>query len=453
MKWLGVRCKTAIQGDPAREGLVTHGCRSGELFSYVDRLGLAILCLFCLSCGPLSSPIVYDSKLSVSPVQLVHSTIEAEVNELAEPLILSKEATCLEIGVLLPDGSIQTYGYGRTSDTGLPILPDKETLFQVGSISKLFTASTLELLVQEGKINYSDTVRDILPQNIVLSEDIGKITVYELATHTSGLPREPVTFQQFLYLINFEFTGHNIYNYIDKSWLYEYLKTCKIKDKSHRFIYSNIGYGLLAYLIEVKTEKTFQNLVAQKIFSPLNMQDTTFSLSKEQYYRLANGHVGDQPYFMKRNTPIKSWDMGEIMSPSGGVYSTAADLLFYAKHTLSMEDSPLNSILVKTTEPKVHPKNGETYALGWTIAESGHNHTRITYKQGMASGYSAYIGMNMSKNIAVVVLCASFNWKDKIGHNLLLRLSNASDLQSLARIEKPEHASAGGPRWSLLPMK
>lgn len=387
----------------------------------------AVLCCFMLSCGPLSSRIVYDPKPSAERLQLGQTTLEAEVDALAKPLIVSQEATCLEIGILLPDGSTRAYGYGRISDTGLPRLPDRNTIFQIGSISKLFTASVLELLVQEGKINYSDTIRDILPKDVALSADIGKITIFQLATHTSGLPREPVTFKQFMYFVDYQFTGKNLYGYINKAWLSNYLKTCKIKNKSHKFIYSNIGYGILADLLETRTGKQFPDLAAETMFLPLDMRDTTFVLSPEQHGRQAAGHVGDQPYFMKRNTPIKAWDMGKVMAPSGGIYSTVTDLLIYAKHTLALESSPLNPILIRTTEPKVDQQDGETSALGWTISETGADHTQITYKHGMTSGYSAYIGMDMAKKIAIVVLCSSFNWNDKIGHNLLLRLAHGSD--------------------------
>jgi CubicO group peptidase (beta-lactamase class C family) len=392
----------------------------------ITTLVSAILCFFCFSCGPLSSRIIYDSKPSVERMEVAQPNLETEVNELAEPLIKSREATCLEVGVLLADGSVRAFGYGRVSDAGPPALPDKNTIFQIGSVSKLFTAAALEYLVQNGEIQYSDTVRDILPGNAKLSSDMGGMTVYQLATHTSGLPREPVTLKQFMYFIHYEFTGKNLYGYMNKAWLDDYLKTAKIKHKSHEFTYSNIGYGILAHLIEVKTNMPFQYLVTEKIFSPLNMRDTVFALSPEQQNREAMGHVGDQPYFMRRNAPLKPWDMGEVMTPSGGIYSTVTDLLIYAKYTLAMGKSSLNPVLLKTTEPKIDQQDGETSGLGWTVSDVGRDHILITYKHGMTSGYSAYIGMNMAKKIAVVVLCSSFNWNDKIGHNLLLRLSQAS---------------------------
>jgi CubicO group peptidase (beta-lactamase class C family) len=408
---------------------MVHGRKARGALPAVPALTLVsmLLWLFCLSCGPLSSRIVYEPRPLSECRPFGRSAIGAEVDGLAKPLIRTREASCLEIGVLLPDGSVQAYGYGRVSDTGAAALPDQSTIFQVGSVSKLFTASVLDLLVREGTIKYSDTVRDILPKGTKLSSDMGKVTIYQLATHTSGLPREPVTFQQLSFFIKYEFSGENLYGYMNKAWLIHYMQTVRIKNKSHKFIYSNIGFGLLAYLIEVKTGEPFQELVSEKILSPLHMMDTVYSLSPQQQSRKATGHVGDQPYFMKRNTAIKSWDMGEIMAPSGGIYSTATDLMIYAKYTMGLEKSPLNPILVETTEPKVRVYGGESSALGWTISEFAGDHTRITYKHGMTSGYSAYIGMNIAKKMAVVVLCSSFNWNDKIGHNLLLSLSQAAD--------------------------
>ena len=392
----------------------------------ISLFALALVCFIGLSCGPLSSRIIYNPKPGSERFELGETTLKAEVDELTSPLLKSGEATCLEIGVLLPDGSSHAYGYGRVSDTGTASLPNANTVFQIGSVSKLFTAALLERLVQEGSISYSDTIRDIMPSNVILSADIGKITIYELATNTSGLPREPVTFKQFLYFMKYQVTGKNLYGYINKSWLYGFLKTEKIKNKSNKFIYSNIGYGLLAHLIEVKLGKPFPELVADKLFSPLAMRDTVFSLSQQQRERQANGHVGDQPYLVRRNTPMKSWDMGEIMAPSGGIYSTVSDLLSYTKHTFASDGLPLTSSLHRTTEPKVQQNDGDMAGLGWAIADIGSDHTIVTYKHGMASGYTAYVGMDISKKIAVIVLCSSFNWNDKIGHNLLLRISHAS---------------------------
>ena len=399
--------------------------------NWLPALASGLLGLSCLSCGPLSSRIIYDSKSSVERLNHGQTAIEAEVDELAKPLIKSREATCLEIGVLLPDGSTHTYGYGSIRDAGPPSRPDQNSIFGVGSVSKLFTAAVLESLVAAGRIKYTDTVRDILPENVQVSPDIAMVTICDLATHTSGLPREPVTLKQFSFFINYELTGKNLYGYMDKPWLLGYLKTVKIKNNSHKFIYSNIGFGLLAYLIEVKTGVPFQDLITRELFSPLAMNDTVFSLSPAQRDRQAPGHVGDQPYFVKRNTPLKTWDMGEVMAPSGGIYSTVSDLLLYAKHMLALKDSPLNPALVRTTKPMVVQDDGETAALGWIISEPGQDHIKLVYKHGMASGYNAYIGMNMSRKMAVVVLCSSFNWNDKIGHNLLLRLSRSSELLSV----------------------
>jgi len=188
-------------------------------------------------------------------------------------------------------------------------------------------------------------------------------------------------------------------------------------------LYSNIGVALLAHLMEIKTGRALPDLVAEKICRPLNMKDTTFYLDADQQKRLAVGHVGDQPGFLRRNTPMKSWDMGEIMRATGGLYSTVNDLLIFAKANLGMLHHPLEPRLIETQLVQLKTPE-EDVAIGWLINHFDHNRVTLFYRYGMVSGYNSYIGLNLEKCIAVVVLSSNFNWDDKIGHNLLLRLSD-----------------------------
>jgi len=396
-------------------------------------------CLLIPACGPFSSRIAYDPKPSIDQLKNGHTTIENEVDKLATPLIRSGESPALAIGVLLPNGTSRVFGYGNTKDLEESSVPDQTSIFQVGSISKLFVSTALDILVQEGKISYNDKIKDILPKNTPLSEDIANITVYELATHTSGLPREPITFKQFCYFIRYEITGNNLYSYMDKRWIYKYLKSCKTRKNHHKYIYSNIGYGLLAHLIEIKTGKPFSILAKEKIFLPLDMKDTTFSLSNEQYSRLVTGHAGDQPFFMRRNTPIKPWDMGEIMSPTGGIYSTVEDLLKFIKYLFKAENTSLAQAITQTLIPISNIENGDIAGLGWDITENNISHVKIIYKHGMASGYNAYIGLNISNKSGAVVLSNAFNWSDKIGENILLRLAPFTTSSNAINVDKLSH--------------
>jgi CubicO group peptidase (beta-lactamase class C family) len=379
--------------------------------------------LLATSCGTLSSRIVSDA---TPAVQRLHAggSIKKEVDRLAQPLIASGEVYSMVVGVLSPDGSTQNYGYGLPGRPGNTQPLTGDDIFQTGSVSKLFVAAVLAVLVDEGQLHYEDTVRGILPPEIPVKAAIGDLTLQELVTHTGGLPRQPMGLTQLRYVLRYLFTGHNLYGYIDKAYLYDYLRTCRIKPKGQRkCAYSNIGVALLAHLIEVKTGRSFPDLVSEKICGPLKMRDTVFHLNADQQKRLAVGHVGDQPKFLRRNTPTESWDMGEIMRATGGLYSTVNDLLIFAKANLGLLNHPLEPRLAETHQVQLKTPD-EDVALGWLVNHFDNGRVTLFYKYGMVSGYNAYIGLNLEKRIAVVVLSSNFNWNDKIGHNLLLRLSD-----------------------------
>jgi CubicO group peptidase (beta-lactamase class C family) len=288
------------------------------------------------------------------------------------------------------------------------------------------------MLVEEGRMSYQDTVRGILPPDVSVSAEVGQLTLHELVTHTAGFPRQPNNAIQTRYLINYLFTGKNLYGYITKPYLYKYLSTCRLTPKGRRhYVYSNIGTALLAQLIEIKTGQTLPALIEEKICRPLNLSDTGFALSAEQKRRLAEGHAGDQPKFMRRGAPVAAWDMGEVMRNSGGLYSTVNDLLAFAKANLGSLDNPLTPILASTHRAPFKTP-AQDVALGWLVNYFDDGRLTVLYKDGMASGYSAYIALDAEHRAAVVVLCNTFNWNDKVGQNLIVGLALALESGSPA---------------------
>lgn len=350
-------------------------------------------------------------------------SIETEVSHLAEPLIASGEIRGIAVGVLTPDGHTQFFGYGRTGIPGSPQPPNSETIFQVGSVSKLFVTAVLASLVEEGTLRYEDTVRSLLPPGVRLSDDVGRLTVYELVTNTGGFPREPFCLSQLRDFTSFVFTGRNLYRYFDKPFLYAYLRKKSLRPKAARsYVYSNIGFGLLAHLMEVRTGRSYQDLLQERICRPLGLADTTLVLDEEQKGRLAMGHVGVQPCFMRRGRPMEPWDMGEILGPPGCLYSTVKDLLLFARSNLGMAHHPLEPVLAGTQSVRwITPL--EDVGFGWIHNYLGDTRLHVTFKQGVMSGYTAYVGLNTDAQMAVAVLYNTFSWDELVGHNLLLRLS------------------------------
>jgi CubicO group peptidase (beta-lactamase class C family) len=383
---------------------------------------LAGLAMWGTGCGTFSARVVTDPAPAVARLR-AGGSIGAEVDRLAQPLIQSGEIYGLAVSVLTPDGATHAFGYGRTGLLDGTHAPDGDTIFQIGSVSKVFLTALLAVLVEEGALRYEDTVREILPAEVRLNQEVGKVTLYELAINTGGFPRQPFTPIQLRDFIRFLFTGRNLYAFFEKPYLYKYLRTKNLRRKESRgYVYSNIGFGLLAHLIEVKTGRPYHELLEEKICRPLNLRDTTFTLNAEQKQRLAVGHAGAQPRFLRYGRPMEPWDMGEIMRPSGCLYSTVKDLLIFAKANLGMLRHPLEPRLADIQRVQLH-RPTEDVALGWLINHLGDDRLKVTYKQGVMSGYSSYIGLNVEARIAVVVLYNTFSWDDKAGHNLVLRLA------------------------------
>jgi len=385
-------------------------------------LGFALALL--IACRTSATRQVWDARPAIARLQ-AGNRLQNEVDDLAKPLLASGEAYGMVIGVVLPDGSTQTFGYGRTGRAGDPNPPDGDSLFQIGSVSKVFLATLVVQLAEEGQLRYDETVRDILPTNVVLSADASPLTIRQLVTHTSGLPREPKWPNQLASLASYLVMGHNIYGHLNTPLLYSYLRTCHLRVPEPRpFHYSNMGYGLLANLIAVKTGRPADDLIVEKICRPLNMTSSVFVLDENQKRHLAVGHVGNQACLRFRSAPMAPWEMGDLMRPVSGMYSTVNDLLTFAKANLGMIHHPLELVLASTHRVQVEsPRGGE--ALGWIVSRFDDGQRIITFKDGMVSGYRAYIGMDLNTRVAVVVLNNQFSWDDKIAHNLLLRVAGA----------------------------
>jgi CubicO group peptidase (beta-lactamase class C family) len=386
---------------------------------------LAALSIALAGCGTLTEA-QWDSDSSAARQLALSGDIGADVTALAQQMIDSKESTGLVVGVLTPDGKQQYFGFGTTQQEG-GHRPDGDTLFAVGSLSKGFLAATASVLVQEGVLHWDDTLEALLPAELALSPDARRVTLRQLVTHTAGLPRQPMTEQTLLYFVEYLFTGKSFYRHFDRPYLLSYLATFKSRAGGVPH-YSNIGYALLGYVLELKTGKKVDALVHEKVLDPLHLQRTGYVPEQlPGYGERALGHAGDQPKFIRRGQPVPDWRFTDIMSGSAAVYSSARDLMAYAgAHLSSTGDGVLDAGLRDTL--KVHfERPHEAAASAWFVDEiDGH---KIAHQIGLVAGYTAYIGIDAETRSAVVVLQNNFNWKNRIGHRILLRMAEARKFQ------------------------
>ena len=348
---------------------------------------------------------------------------ENEVDRLVNPLIETKENIGVVVAILDEHDEIIIFPYGYKNKEN-QISPTGNTLFGIGSATKSMVVSLMLVLDKQGALSINDNVGDLLPEDIQFKDPrIRDITFAQLASHASGLPREPVNIESLIALVNYTFTNKNLYGHLTEEAVYNYLKEFELpQDSDIEPTYSNIGGGLLAHFLTLKMGEDLESLLKRYVFEPLDMKHTVIALKPEDTARLATGYSGDQPKFISRNTPLDNWIFSPVMVGTGGIYSTAEDLIKYLKAHLGKSSTSLDAALHKSR--KITGRDGSYFlTMGWFVDYLPEYNINLYFYHGRISGFNCYIGFEPESQVAVVVLRNNFNWKDVVGRNLLLRLS------------------------------
>lgn len=350
--------------------------------------------------------------------------IDGMVDGVVHRYLKNEKARGIAIGIIHNNGAAKSWGYGYTNDVnGYKI--DGETLFALGSVSKGVTGEVIAGLVDKGQLKWDDKLADLLPKNTLLSDDAKNITLLELATHTSGLPRQNMNKEMLESFLKYLYTGNNFYHELDSDEILNDLSSF------HRPLirqpqYSNLGYALLGYILKLKTGEDIQQLSYDFIFNALKMSNTSFyAPTLKNYPYRAIGHAGDQPKFLRRGEVTPDWHFSNNMVGAASLYSNVDDLLKYLRaHITDTDISDLNNA-IHATEKVYFKRDIEAANIAW-VTDYKYGQT-ITYQVGYIGGYSSYIGFDKEHHTAVVVLQNSFNWSNYIGHDLLLRMAMADD--------------------------
>jgi len=356
-------------------------------------------------------------------VTIAHGSASAETPTLGHETVESATAdyrskrpfAALAVGIL-QNGRPLTFAFGHTGEGDSQRPADGRTLFEVGSISKVFTSLALAVMVERGDVRLDDSVRKLLPE-ATLSEDAGNITLHELSTHTSGLPRLPVVM-----IFDTIWNRDNPYVGFDERRLEHFLSSWKAPGK-RAFMYSNLGAGLLGHALQHKAGlDSYDALLKSTIATPLGLVDTTVNLSADQKSRYASGYT-------LKGLPVSSWDFNALAG-AGAVRSTADDLLVFLKHQLDPQHSPLGKAITLSHETRKTTKSG-TIGLGWLIVEK--DGRTLFFHNGATGGYTAFIGFEPGRNQALVLLSntadayAGDNSLDKLGFKLLRDLGTTPE--------------------------
>jgi CubicO group peptidase (beta-lactamase class C family) len=322
-----------------------------------------------------------------------------EIREiLARRIDHQKQATGIVVGIIEPGGpDVVAYGNFAKDDSRAV---DGDTIFEIGSVSKVFTSLLLADMVTRREVALDDPAAKYLPAAVKMPERNGKaITLLDLSTHHSGLPRLPGDFKPQDVL--------NPYAGYSEDALYQFLSGYTLpRDPGSQFEYSNLGGGLLGHVLACRAGTDYESLVRARITEPLDMPDTAITLSSSMKQRMATGHSA-----MLARVPY--WDFSSLAG-AGALRSSANDMLVLLEAFLGYKDSSLAAAMKTTFDVRRLAGNLEI-GLGWMILG------RIAWHNGGTGGFRSFVGCDPNARIGVVVLsnASTPNGVDDIGSHLL----------------------------------
>ena len=296
-----------------------------------------------------------------------------------------------QLSLCIMSGDSEKYiGIERRNDS-LVYVNNRDSVFEIGSITKTFTGTMLAKLVRDGKVDPNEPIKNILPVRMNQSSLNGKeITLVHLANHTSGLPFEPSNVQNDK---DHPFDPYSPYQYYSTQKLYDYLSHQLVLQLTpgEKRIYSNLGGGLLGHILTLISGKPYEELLIETICAPLGMQHTFITLNNERIRQMVQGRDEEG-----RPLPFGHGDCGALTG-AGGIKSSVTDLVKYLK--ANMTDTTYFYLAQKTTKEFDEHFTG---SLGWaTYSDLGKHHVGA---YGGTGGYSSGVIFERNTHVGIVVL-------------------------------------------------
>jgi CubicO group peptidase (beta-lactamase class C family) len=339
-------------------------------------------------------------------VMLVPVLLGADLNEIRSSLEnridLGKKAVGIVVGTIDEKGSA-VISYGKLAKNR-DDRPDGDTVYEIGSITKVFTSLLLADMVERGEVKLDDPVSKFLPASVTVPSRNGRqITLLDLSMQISGLPRLPNNMKPA--------DLANPYADYDPPKLYAFLSGYTLqRDIGEKYEYSNLAVGLLGHALSLKAGMSYEQLVRTRILEPLGMTSSSVTLSESQKKRLAAGYGAGL-------NPVKNWDL-DALAGAGALRSTANDMLKFLAANLELTDTPLKAAMRRMRT--VHRETGTDdleIAMAWHVFHKFG--TDIFWHNGGTAGYRSFAGFDPAKKSGVVVLCNTFFDIDDMGYHIL----------------------------------
>jgi serine-type D-Ala-D-Ala carboxypeptidase/endopeptidase len=332
----------------------------------------------------------------------VEGTRTAEIAAAIKSRVETKKAVGMVVGTIEPDGSRSIAAYGNPGPDSRPL--DADSVFEIGSITKVFTGILLAVMADRGEVKLDDPVALHLPADVRVPERNGrKITLLDLSTQSSGLPRMPDNFRP-----------SNLANpYADYTvaQMFEFLGRYQLpRDIGAEFEYSNLGVGLLGQALSHRAGKPYETLVRERILDPLRMDHTGITLTPWMVEHLAKGHNGF-------GAVTSNWDI-PAFAGAGALRSTMNDMLKFARANLEPPGGRLQRVMQQThVVRRSAGRDDVSIGMNWVISRI--NGREVIWHNGGTGGYRTWLGFDKARRTAAVVLTNSVMSNDDLGLELV----------------------------------
>jgi len=336
----------------------------------------------------------------ISPALLFavqHTEITTGVKDHIRKRVDSGESVGIVVGVIDAGGE-RFFCYGRKSINGTEKV-DEHTIFEIGSVSKVFTSLLLVDFVMREELNLTDPIEKYLPASVEVPERNGKkITFEDLVTHFSGLPHIPAN----LDLNNMaEYSNDDLYTFLSGYTL--------TRDIGSQFQYSGTGVGLIGHILTLISGQSYEQLIVSRVCNALGMESIRVNLDSLPGEKLSRGHYNGEevPYYV---LPISAQGAGSLKSSAG-------DLLKFLKANTGLSKTNLSEAMNLCHHPRRTISGSQKIGLAWFLLNF--NNEEFLYHAGNTNGFGSFCGFSKEKRIGVVVLSNSHPGVSDIGFHIL----------------------------------
>ena len=345
------------------------------------------------------SLVAFDPSLAAAQ----HFPADEDLRVMLRYLVEDGETPGIVVAYMEADGATKILSYGSAGLDARPLGP--KSVFEIGSINKTFTGALLAEAVRRGEAALEDPVREFLPDHVSVPSWEGReITLLDLTTHTSGLPRLPDN--------HVPADRRDPYADYTVEEMYEFLSNHELRrEPGTEMEYSNIGVGILGHALARAAGMSFVDLVGERITGPLGMDMTGYALEGAVAEWMTRGHSG--------GNVVPYWFATEAIQGAGGLRSNAEDMLRYLEANLGPPESDLERSMRVAQQPHRSVGDGVDGGLGWGMRTTPDG--RVISHSGGTGGFSTFMGFNPELGVGAIRLANTNGFGDDLMRDFVVR--------------------------------